>query len=120
MNTLLSNTEVLALLNAEYALDTSTRCHFIRRGCNDSWLIGSGNDWYIFRMYLNHKYYIKTADDFRFELDLLNHLHQAGLPVSTAVPNRHNELLGQTETVQAYAHTHCFPTRRVMQSRSKH
>ena len=49
-------------------------------------------------MYLNHKYYIDSPDAFRFELDLLEHLHSAEIPVAPAIRRNNNELLGLTAT----------------------
>ena len=49
-------------------------------------------------MYLNHKYYIESPDAFQFELDLLEHLHQEGVPVANALSMSNGELLGWTST----------------------
>ena len=49
-------------------------------------------------MYLNHKYYVESPDAFQFELDLLEHLHQEGVPVAHAQCMNDGELLGWTST----------------------
>lgn len=99
MNTLLTYADVLDLLNTEYSsLGEARNCKLLRRGFNDSYLVGIGSEWYIFRVYLNHKYYIESPDAFQFELDLLDHLYGAGIPVAPAKRRNNNELLGWTTT----------------------
>ncbi|MEX1215989.1 phosphotransferase [Saccharospirillum sp.] len=99
MNTLLTTEEVLELVNTEYSsLGKAHNCKFLGRGCNDHYLIGIGCMWYVFRVYMNHKYYIENPDAFQFELDLLDHLCGAGIPVSPAKRRDNNELLGWTST----------------------
>ena len=98
MNTLLKSEEVLALLNAHYSLDKIQSCHLIRRGFNDHYLVELENARYVFRAYLNHKYYIESFDAFQFELDLLEHLHHDGVPVANAMRRSNGELLGSVST----------------------
>jgi len=99
MNTLLTSSEVLELVNAEYSLlGQAHNCKLLRRGFNDNYLVGVGTQWYVLRVYLNHKYYIESPDDFNFELDLLDHLFAAGIPVAPAKRRDNNELLGWTNT----------------------
>ncbi|MFM2484339.1 phosphotransferase enzyme family protein [Celerinatantimonas yamalensis] len=99
MNTLLTSAEVLKLVNAEYrSLGQAHHCKFLRRGFNDHYLIGIGTEWYIFRVYLNHKNYIESPDAFKFELDLLDYLYSAGIPVAPASRRDNGESLGWTAT----------------------
>lgn len=99
MNTLLTFAEVLELVNTEYSSFGEARnCKLLRRGFNDNYLVGIGNEWYIFRVYLNHKNYIESSDAFQFELDLLEHLHGAGVTVAPAKRRDNNQLLGWTST----------------------
>jgi len=70
----------------------------IRRGFNDHYLIVSVSAKYILRIYLNHKYYIKSSDAFQFELDLLEHLNNEGVPVANALRINNGELLGCVST----------------------
>jgi len=73
-------------------------CRFLDRGFNDTYLVGIGKEWYIFRVYLSHKYYIESTDSFQFELDLLDHLDASGIPVASAKRRINNETLGLTST----------------------
>jgi Ser/Thr protein kinase RdoA (MazF antagonist) len=99
MNTLLASAEILALVNAEYStLGRARNCKLLRRGFNDSYLVGIGPEWYIFRVYLNQKYYIESSDAFKFELELLDHLSSKGIPVAPAKKRDNGELLGWTTT----------------------
>ena len=107
MNALLSSAEVMSLVNSQYSmLGKAANCKLLRRGFNDSYLVGIDNEWYIFRVYLNGKYYIESPDAFEFELELLEHLLAAGVPVSVAKQRDNSELLGWTPTARgerAYA-----------------
>jgi len=99
MNTLLTSSEVLELVNAQYSLlGKASNCKLLRRGFNDNYLVGIDSDWYIFRLYFNGKYYIESPDAFQFELDLLDHLYKEGVPVAPAKRRDNNELLGWTAT----------------------
>jgi len=48
---------------------------------------------------MNEKYYIESVDDFQFELDLIEHLFKADIPVAPAKPRDNKELLGLTTTL---------------------
>ncbi len=98
MNTLLKEEEILKLLNNHFSLEKLESCSFIRRGFNDHYEIVSEHARYIFRVYLNHKYYIESSDAFQFELDLLEHLHNGGIPVANAIRLKNRELLGWVST----------------------
>ncbi len=94
MNTLLNSDEALEVVNNHYALADIAYCMFIRRGFNDTYLIATEHKKYIFRLYLNNKYFIESGSAYEFELDLLDHLHLNGVPVANAIPNMCGELLG--------------------------
>ena len=80
-----------------YVLTEPITCAFIRRGFNDHYLITTPATKYVFRIYFQGKYYIAGADDFRFELELLHHLQQQGIPVAGALPTRRGELLDRLD-----------------------
>ena len=88
---------MLKLVNTHYSLGEAQYCDLIRRGFNDHYLVEFEETKYIFRVYLK-KYYIESPDAFQFELDLLEHLHQAGVPVAHALRKTDGELLGFTST----------------------
>lgn len=73
-------------------------CNLIRRGFNDHYLITAVQEKYIFRVYLNGKYYVDLPEAFQFELDLLDYLQAQGIPVSYPIRTNNGELLGWTST----------------------
>jgi Ser/Thr protein kinase RdoA (MazF antagonist) len=78
---------------ANYALEAPLSCKLIRHGFNDNYLIESNEQKYVLRVYLNGKYYIRDANDFRFELELLNFLLAQGISVARPIANRQGEWL---------------------------
>jgi len=99
MNTLLTSSAVLDVVNAQYSsLGRATHCKLLRRGFNDNYLVSIGSEWYVFRVYFNGKYYIESPGDFLFELELLEYLHEAGIPVARSIRQDNNELLGSVPT----------------------
>ena len=94
MNSLLSSEEALEVVKRRYKLGDIDYCMLIRRGFNDTYLVNSGHDKYIFRIYLNGKYYVESNDAYRFELNLVQHLHSQGIPVASGIPTTDGELLG--------------------------
>ncbi len=98
MNTLLNSDEVLEIVRTNYSLDTPQTCTLIRRGFNDHYLLTAGEKRYIFRVYLNGKYYVDSPEAFQFELDLLDYLRTQNIPVSYPIRMNNGELLGWTST----------------------
>ena len=98
MNTLLTSDEALKIVKENYALENIEYCMFIRRGFNDTYIVAAGSEKYIFRVYLNNKYYIDSSSSYEFELELLRHLYSHGVPVAIALPRNNGKLLGWTET----------------------
>ena len=73
-------------------------CKLLRRGFNDHYAVTDGNGArYMLRVYLHHKYWIRSEGDFRFELELLNHLQADGVGVSCALARRCGDFLGALE-----------------------
>ncbi len=98
MNTLLNSDEALEIVKDQYPLVDIEYCMFIRRGFNDHYLVATKHMKYIFRLYLNNKYYIESSSAYKFELDLLDHLDSNGVPVANALPRKNGALLGHTST----------------------
>ena len=98
MNTLLKPETVIELISAHYSFVRIQNCSLIRRGFNDHYLIESESAKYVFRIYLNHKYYIESPEAFQFELDLIEHLHSEGVPVANALRMNNGNLLGWVAT----------------------
>ena len=93
MNTLVQPEALVPFLARRYGLSPAVRCSFIRRGGNDHYLVEDGDRRYALRLYLNGKYYAGTANELRFELDLLDFLKAEGLPVAAPIPDIDGETL---------------------------
>ncbi|MFT2112715.1 homoserine kinase [Marinomonas sp. 2405UD68-3] len=98
MNVFLKPDEIVEIVRANYSLDKIKHCMFIIRGMNDSYFIATSKEKYVFRVYLNNKYFIKSDSAYRFELDLLAYLHQNNVPVANALANINGKLLGTVQT----------------------
>ena len=100
MKTLLTSEEALEIVNEHYNLGDISYCMLIKRGFNDSYLIDTGLKKFVFRMYLDGKYYVESDDAYRFELELLEQLHKHGVPVARGIPTKSGNLLGVGQTQQ--------------------
>jgi len=94
----LTSDEALDVINNHYRVGDIDYCMFLRRGFNDSYVVETGSERYIFRVYSTGKYYIESNDAYRFELNLLKHLHSKNVPVAVAVTTVEDELLGVGKT----------------------
>ncbi len=98
------------LVGQEYGLPEPLTCTLMRRSFNDHYLVTAGEQRYIFRLYhsLPLKYWMRGEGDFRFELDLLEHLHRDGVPVSRALPRLSGDRLGALEAPEGARHYALF------------
>ncbi len=90
---------LVPFLSDRYGMSPFAHCSFIRRGGNDHYLVEDGGRKYVLRLYLNGKYFIRSADDFRFELDLIQFLLDQGLPVARPIPGIGCQRLTRLESV---------------------
>lgn len=72
----------------------SATASLIRRGFNDTYAVDLNGTRVVARVYLAGKYYLRGEGDIHFELELLRHLAQSGVSVSTPVPRSDGALLG--------------------------
>lgn len=100
MNELLSPEKVAEIVDAHYPLGKPVFCKLIRRGFNDHYLVHLEGGRFVFRVYLNGKYYIESFEDYAFELELLDHLHRDNVPVAHALSLVNGERLGRVGTKQ--------------------
>lgn len=77
--------DAMALL---YKMGTPLKSRFISNGLNDTYEAETSAGKFILRIY---KHSWRTETDIRFELDLLMHLKECGLPVSYPIPRRDGE-----------------------------
>ncbi|WP_422772197.1 phosphotransferase enzyme family protein [Plantactinospora sp. WMMC1484] len=82
IHSLLDADDLARLVEWEYAVAAPVRVSLLNRGFNDTYLVTDvEGDRRVLRVYNRGKYWIRSESDFRFELDLLEHLAAAGLDV---------------------------------------
>jgi Ser/Thr protein kinase RdoA (MazF antagonist) len=95
-NSTLSAVHLRAFLQNKYGLDSNVSCRLLKTGINDSYLISSGDDKYVFRVYsLNWR----SEKEIGEEVRLLNLLKKNGIPVSYPI----------TDTTGNYIHELAAP-----------
>lgn len=93
--------DIRHLVAVEYRLGTPDQYSLLSGGINDSYAIGIGERRYVLRSYGRDKFWITGESDIRFELDLLIHLHEQGIPVSYPLPRCNGDLLGRLPASEA-------------------
>lgn len=78
-NSTLSATHLGAFLQSKYDLGSNASCRLLKAGINDSYLVASGDDKYVFRVYSLNWRFEKEIEE---EIRLLNLLKENGIPVS--------------------------------------
>lgn len=86
---------ITALVQREYRLGTPSGCVLVSQGMNDVYRIDLPGGPYVLRLHGAGKWWLTEEPDFRFELDLLVHLHRHGVPVSYPVPRSNGDTLGR-------------------------
>ena len=108
MNPPLAPDEALALVRAGHRDVEPVSCVPLRRGCNDHYLVEGRRERYVYRVYLDGKYYIGSRGDFEFELKLLEFLDERGVPVARPVRRDDGALLGRTSAASGARATALF------------
>lgn len=103
----LSGADLTRLVAMEYSLPDA-QVVLLRRGYNDHYRVTAGDQTFILRVYMHDKYYITGPDDLRFELELLAHLTQEGVPAAPAVARLDGELLGSLTAPEGVRHYALF------------
>jgi Ser/Thr protein kinase RdoA (MazF antagonist) len=95
-HSLLHAEDLAQLVEREYAVAAPVTVSLLNRGFNDTYLVtdveGARR---VLRVYNREKYWIRSASDLRFELDLLEHLAAAGLGVIRPYQRRLGDRLGR-------------------------
>jgi Ser/Thr protein kinase RdoA (MazF antagonist) len=82
----ISPAAIIAEILPSYGLTSVTKCILWAHRVNDTYLIETvTRERYVLRIYRSHW---RSEDDIRYELDLILHLRQRGLPVSYPIPCR--------------------------------
>lgn len=93
---LISPESLASLVEETYNL-SNISCKLIRVGDNDNYLILSGNDKYVLRMYKREKYWLKSESDYFFEMEWLNHLKQNSCSISYPIQRKDKQYIGHLE-----------------------
>ncbi|MEM7125243.1 MAG: phosphotransferase [Chloroflexota bacterium] len=109
MKNILIESEIIAdIVSSRYTIGKLTNCQLIREGFNHNYLVETNEKKYVLRVYMTDKYYVRDADDFRFELALLNYLLDQGLSVAQPVTNNEGEWLTTQQLVDKSRHMALF------------
>ena len=99
---------VLSIVSEHYCVSEPLHCELIRTGFNHNYLIQTAETKFVLRIYLNGKPYIRHANDFRFELELLDFLCQKDIPVVRPVANKQDEWLATVDVQGEVRHLALF------------
>jgi Ser/Thr protein kinase RdoA (MazF antagonist) len=83
------------LVAAEYELGEVTGFRHLFSSVNDTYAVRLGGTSYALRVHRADPWWIAHDEELRFELDLLDHLNEAGIPVPLPVPRRNGDPLGR-------------------------
>ena len=83
VHTVFHKDKLFAALADAYDIGTPSCSRFVSNGLNDTYIVETNRGSFVLRIY---KHNWRTEADIRFELELLIHLQNRGIPVS--VPNR--------------------------------
>jgi Ser/Thr protein kinase RdoA (MazF antagonist) len=86
----LSAKALLAEVVSTYEIDPPLECEFINRGLNDTYLIITPHDRYILRVYRSGW---RSHADILYELDVLTHLKEKNVPISTPIARKDGNLV---------------------------
>jgi Ser/Thr protein kinase RdoA (MazF antagonist) len=109
VRSLLHPDDLARLGEREYDIAAPATARLLRHGFNDTYLVSDHTaEHRILRVYARDKYWVRSADDLLFELELLDHLARAGCPVSRPHPRRRGDLLGTLEAPEGERHFALF------------
>ena len=74
LNQVVKPDDLKPIIKAYYKLEMPIFIKLIQAGFNHSYHLTAGAHQFILRLYLNNKYYIRSSDDLRVELELLIYL----------------------------------------------
>src|SRR5688572_15258314 len=99
---------IAAVVDRDYQLGGDASCAVWHRGFNDYYLIEAPAGRFVLRVYPTDKYWMPGESDVRFELDLIAHVHAAGLPVVKPVERRDGEVMGTIEAPEGQRYSTLF------------
>lgn len=96
-HSLLSPGWLAGVVRAEYGLEPPVGCSLLHSGVNDVYLVQAGGRKYILRIAHASRYGPFGEGDYRFELEMLDHLGRRHVPIAPPLRRRDGDLLGSLE-----------------------
>ncbi|MBM7788529.1 phosphotransferase enzyme family protein [Tenggerimyces flavus] len=94
---------LIQLVLAEYDLGEITGFRHLFSSVNDTYAVEFGATSYALRVHRADPWWIGHDDELRFELDLLHHLHGAGINVPVPIERTNGDPLGRLENGRHYS-----------------
>lgn len=92
----LSSSALASFISVQYGFE-NVQCRFIVRGVGDTYLLETGNDKYVLRIYRSSH---RSLADVEAETNLLAKLKEAGVSVSYAISDRSGNLIQQFDAAE--------------------
>lgn len=89
-HSVISSEAIRSVINDLYEIEKVLECRFLSNGLNDTYLLKTTTEKYILRIYKAHW---RSKSDILFEIEMLNHLHGKGIPVSAPVARSNDDYL---------------------------
>ncbi len=105
LHSTLSASDLLKEVGREYGIGTPTYCRLFRAKLNDTYLVRTVDERYIFRVYRARW---RSLPEISYELELLLHLRKKGIAVSTPLPRRDGGLVGALRAPEGIRYTVLF------------
>jgi Ser/Thr protein kinase RdoA (MazF antagonist) len=92
-HSLIASSSIKDLL-AVYDIGEIVGCDFLTRGLNDTYVVNTLTEKYIYRVYRKGW---RNKEDILFELDAINHLYESGIPVSFPLKTKEGAFLTEID-----------------------
>lgn len=96
---------VASLVASSYALGNAVECRCLVSRTNDTYLVTAEHDHYVLRVYGLHA---RSLTEVLFEVDLLNHLADKGVPVARPVPRSDGDFVSIVAVPEGYRYAVLF------------
>ena len=94
----MDSSTISSYLSRNYGLAEPIEVRFLESGANESCLIESPAQKYIYRIYIENEFYPRNPQTFLYELELLSFLREYQLPVPQPVRRLDGEMLSEMKT----------------------
>ena len=94
----MNSSTIASYLSRDYGLADPIRIRFQDSGANESCLVESQGQKYIYRIYIENEFYLRNPQAYRYELELLSFLREYQLPVPQPVRRLDGEMLSEMTT----------------------